>query len=115
MSAHKHTSSRGALVDRGANGGLAGADVRVIARTDRKVNMSGIDNHQMTNLSIVSTGGVVQANCGEVIIIMHQYTHVPQNGKTIHSAIQLESFGTNVDDQSLKLKQGTQTITTPDG
>ena len=45
---------------------------------------------------------------------MHQYVHVPQNGKTIYSAIQLESFGTNVDDQSLKLKQGTQTITMPD-
>ena len=45
---------------------------------------------------------------------MHQYAHVPQNGKTIHSAIQLESFGTNVDDQSLKLKQGTQMITMPD-
>ena len=57
VSAHIHMSSRGALVDRGANGGLAGADVHVIARTDRKVNVSGIDNHQMTNLSIVSARG----------------------------------------------------------
>ena len=46
---------------------------------------------------------------------MNQYAHVPQNGKTIHSAIQLESFGTKVDDRSLKLKQGTQTVSTLNG
>ena len=62
VSAHrKVNSNRGALVDRGANGGLAGSDVRIIARTDREVNVSGIDNHQMMNLNFVSAGGVVQS------------------------------------------------------
>ena len=46
---------------------------------------------------------------------MNQYVHVPQNGKTIHLVIQLESFGMKVDDRSLKLKQGTQTVSMLDG
>eukprot|EP00977_Amphora_coffeiformis_P024848 scaffold17338_cov107-Amphora_coffeaeformis.AAC.1 len=43
------TKSTTALVDRGANGGIAGQDVKVIATTDRRVDIQGIDNHQMTN------------------------------------------------------------------
>ena len=34
------------LVDRGANGGLAGSDMRVIHKTHRKVNVVGINDHQ---------------------------------------------------------------------
>ena len=114
VSAHrKVNSNRGALVDRGANGGFAGFNVRIIARTDREVNVSSIDNHQMTNLN--TAGGVIQSQKGDIIVIMNQYAHVPQNGKTIHLAIQLESFGTKVNDRSLKLKQGTQTVSTLDG
>ena len=37
----------GSLIDRGANGGLAGNNVRVISKTDREVDVSGIDGHQM--------------------------------------------------------------------
>ena len=37
----KHSaSSYGSLVERGANGGLAGADVHVLERTGRKVSHS---------------------------------------------------------------------------
>jgi hypothetical protein len=82
--------------------------------TDREVDVSGIDNHQMNNLGIVTAGGVVATQRGEVLLVMHQYAHVPQ-GRTIHSSIQLESFGNKVDDRSVKLKQGSQTITTLDG
>ena len=39
----KHSaSSNGCLVDRGANGGLAGADVHILERTGRKVSVTGI-------------------------------------------------------------------------
>ena len=51
----------GTLVDRGANGGIARSDVRVLSATDRTVDVSGIDNHQMTNLNIVTTGGVARS------------------------------------------------------
>ena len=38
------------LVDRGANGGLAGADMRILRKTDRKINIVGIDGHELTGL-----------------------------------------------------------------
>ena len=44
----KHSaSSYGSLVDRGANGGLAGADVHILERTGRKVSVTGIDDHEL--------------------------------------------------------------------
>ena len=102
------------LVDRGANGGLAGSNMRVIATTDRLVDISGINNHQMTGLKIVTAGGVVPTQRGNVIGIFHQYAHVPQ-GRSIHSSVQLESFGIKVDDRSKILKAGSQALTTPEG
>ena len=82
------TTSDHALVDRGANGGIAGENVRVISRTDRTVNVTGVDNHQITDLQIVTAGGIIPTQRGEVIAILHQYAHNPM-GKTIHSNIQL--------------------------
>ena len=44
----KHSAfSYGSLVDRGANGGLAGADVHVLERTGRKVSVTDIDDHEL--------------------------------------------------------------------
>ena len=77
------------------------------------MDVSGLDNHEMTNLHIVTAGGVVSTQRGEAILIMHQYAHIP-NGKTIHSCIQVEHFGNDVDDKSLKLSKGKQLITTLD-
>jgi hypothetical protein len=48
-SACNHTFS---LIDRGANGGVAGTDFRVIFKTGRMVDIRGIDNHQCTNIDI---------------------------------------------------------------
>ena len=71
------TNSRnGTLIDRGANGGLAGNNVRVLHQTGRKVDVQGIDNHQVTNIPIVTVAGVVNTQRGEVILIMHQYAPV---------------------------------------
>ena len=39
-------------MDRGANGGIAGIDVKVIATSDRSVDIQGIDNHQLTDVKI---------------------------------------------------------------
>ena len=44
-----HTNQQ--LVDHGANGGLAGSDMRVIHKTHHKINIQGIDNHEVTGLS----------------------------------------------------------------
>jgi hypothetical protein len=44
------------LIDRGANGGVAGSDVRVIFKTNRTVDIQGIDNHRCTNIAIGTVG-----------------------------------------------------------
>ena len=42
------------LIDRGANGGLAGADMRVLHTNHRKINIVGIDDHELTGLNVVT-------------------------------------------------------------
>ena len=54
------TKCKGALIDCRANGSLAGTDVRVISQVDdRKVNVEGIDNHQLTDIPLVTAAGVI--------------------------------------------------------
>jgi hypothetical protein len=51
VSSTRHLDMTGALVDWGANGGIAGSDCRVIKVNDqpqRFVNVEGIDGHVMT-------------------------------------------------------------------
>ena len=109
-----HMDKPGSLIDRGANGGVAGADVRVIASTHRVVNVQGISVHQVTDLKIVMAGGVVQTQRGPVIVILNQYAHIG-TGKTIHSSVQLEEFGLEVNEKSVRVPGGLQHIKTPDG
>ena len=72
----KHSaSSYGSLVDRGANGGLTGADVHVLERTGRKVSVTGIDDHQLPGLDIVTCVALIQTNHGKVNMLMHEYTY----------------------------------------
>ena len=107
-------SKKGALVDRGANGGVAENDVRVICKSDWAVNITGIDNHEMKNISIGMVGGVVKSQHGEVIAIMHQYA-IAGRGRTIHSSAQLEHYKNDVNDKSVKVKGGLQCSMTIDG
>ena len=60
-----------ALIDRGANGCIAGRDMRVIEKTDRTIDLSGLDDHTVRNLNIVSVGAVVRTQLGEIIIVLH--------------------------------------------
>ena len=109
--AHATTCS---LMDRGANGGLAGADVRVLDRSIRTVDVTGIDNHQVTDLPIVTCAGKVLSDQGPLILIMHQYAYYGQ-GKTIHSCCQLEQYKIDVCDKSRKIKGGKQRLITLEG
>ena len=111
----KHRADKpGALIDRGANRGVAGADMRVIRTTHRAVNVQGVSDHQVTDLKIVTAGGVVQTQHGPVIVIFHQYAHLG-TGKTIHSSFQLKEFGLEVDKAPIRLPRGLLRIKTPDG
>ena len=64
------------LVDRGANGGLAGSDMRVIHRTYRKINIQGIDNHEVTGLDVVTAATPLNTSQGKVIGIFNEYTYL---------------------------------------
>ena len=64
------------LVDRGANGGIAGDDVRVISTTGRFVNIQGIDNHTLANMPIVTIGAYVETQFGPVIAIFNQMAYM---------------------------------------
>ena len=110
---HKHSTTC-SLIDRGANGGLAGADVRILERSLRTVDVTGIDNHQVNDLSIVTCAGKVSSNQGPLILIMHQYAYFGQ-GKTIHSCCQLEHYQNNICDKSRKAKGGKQRMVTLEG
>ena len=106
-----HTNQQ--LVDRGANGGLAGSDMRAIHKTHRKINIQGIDNHEVTGLDVVTTATLLNTSQGKVIGIFNEYAYLGK-GACIHSSGQCEWFKTNVDEESVKVG-GTQLITTLDG
>ena len=106
-----HTNQQ--LVDRGANGGLAGSDMCVIHKTHRKINIQGIDNHEVTRLDVVTAATLLNTSQGKVIGIFNEYAYLGK-GSSIHSSGQLEWFKTNVDEKSVKVG-GTQLITTLDG
>ena len=102
------------LVVHGANGGIAGNDVKILSYTDRVINVNGINNHhQLTDIRIGSVAAWTLSQRGPVILIMHQYAVYQTNG-TIHSCVQLEHFKNIVDDHSIKAR-GLQRITTHDG
>jgi hypothetical protein len=113
ISAHNQSSPM-SLVDRGANGGVAGADVRVIFKTHRHVDIKGIDNHQVTDVPIGTVGGVISTQKGPVIAVMHQYALLGK-GSSIHAPCQMESYKNEVNDRSIHVPGGLQRIKTVDG
>jgi hypothetical protein len=116
VSTNNHSEATGALIDRGANGGIAGNDCQVIEVNDqphRYVNVEGIDGHVMERRRLVTAGVVTHSNRGPVILIMHQYAH-SRKGHSIHSSPQLEWNGVNVDDKSARVS-GKQRLVTFDG
>ena len=100
-------------MDRGANGGLTGSDVRILSKSSRKCTVTGIDQHQINGLDIVQCAVLVNTNHGYVNLIMNEYAYYGK-GHTIHSSGQIEWHKNVVDDKSIKVGV-TQCITTLDG
>ena len=103
----------GSLVDRGANGGLAGSDVRILSRSSRKCTVTGIDSHELQGLDVVQCAAIVETYHGIVNLIMNEYACYGK-GHTIHSSGQIEWFKNSVDDRSVQVG-GKQRICTTDG
>ena len=101
------------LVDRGANGGLAGADMRILQKPTGKINIVGNDDRELTGLDVVTAHALFDTHKGPVIGILHEYTHLGK-GRSIHAAGQMEWFTCKVDDRS-KVAGFAQRIETPDG
>ena len=78
-----HTNQQ--LVDRGANGGLAGSDIRVIHKTHQKINIQGFDNHEVTGLDVVTAATLLNTSQGKDIGIFNEYVYLGK-GSSIHSS-----------------------------
>ena len=101
------------LVDRGANGGLAGTDVRILSKSPGKCTVTGIDQHQINGLDRVQSAALVNTNDGYVSLIMNKYAYYGKS-HAIHSAGQIEWHKNWVDDKFVKVG-GKQCITTLNG
>jgi len=104
-----------ALIDRGANGCIAGQDMKVIERTIKTIDLSGIDDHTVRNLSIVTAGGVTKTPQGEVILILNQAADMTKDARTILSAGQLEYFGCKIQDKSPRVQKEEPVLVTSEG
>ena len=101
------------LVYRGANGGLAGSDVRILSRSSRKWTVTGIDSNELQGLDMVQYAALVGTNHGIVNLIMNEYA-CHGNGHTIDSTGQIEWLKNSPDDRSVQVG-GKQRICTIDG
>ena len=86
-------------MDRGANGSIIGSDMRLISTQDQYIDLSGIDDHTVRHLQMVTAGAVAETQKGSIIAIIHQGASMP-DGKTILSPGQLEKFGCKVFDRA---------------
>ena len=111
--AHAQHAEHGSFVDRGANGGLAGSDVRILSTSSRKCTITGIDSHEIPGLDLVQCAALVQTNHGIINLIMNEYAYYGK-GHSIHSSGQIEWYTNTVDDKSVQVG-GQQRIVTIDG
>jgi hypothetical protein len=96
LSNHASTPVLSSLADGGANGGMAGNDVRTLSESAfNKANVTGIGESLIQNLPLASVAGLVFTHCGSAIVILNQYANYGK-GHTIHSSSQLGAFGTLV-------------------
>ena len=95
-------AKHGSFIDKGANGGLAGSDVRILSRSSRKCTVTGIDSHELQGLDVVQCAALVETNHGIVNLIMNEYACYGK-GHTIHSSGQIEWFKNSVDDRTVQV------------
>ena len=106
-------AKHGSLVDIGANGGLAGSDVRILSRSSWKCTVTGIDSHELQGFDVVQYAALVETNHGIINLIINEYACYGK-GHTINSSGQIEWFKNLVDDRSVQFG-GKQRICTIDG
>ncbi len=110
------SSKKGSLVDRGANGGVAGDDCRImqVDAIPRRVNVSGLADSQLSGVPIGTVGAYMHTNKGPIIAIWHQVA-LYGKGNSIHASAQMEHYKIDVNERSMNTKGGLQRITTLEG
>ena len=93
-------AKHGSLVDRGANSGLTGLDVRILSRFSKKCTDTGIESHELQGLDVVQCTALVEASHGIVSHILNEYAYYGK-GHTNKSSGQIEWFKNLVDDRSV--------------
>lgn len=104
------------LVDGGANGGIAGQDMvlHLYHPDNVRVNIGGVDNHQVNNVCIGTYYCLIYTDLGPVIGVFHNYASIPSQSNSIHSKIQMQAYGQLVCDNARAIG-GKQRILTSDG
>ena len=87
LSNHALTLVLSLLIDGGANGGMAGNDVRVLSESSfNKANVNGVGDSQIQNLPLATVViGLISTHQGPAIVLFHQYANYGK-GHTIHSS-----------------------------
>ena len=94
-----------ALNDRGANGSIIAKGMAIGDRTDRYIDVTGIQNHTVGELNIVEGICVARSTIGDTVIHIPEGAHMP-DGKTILSSIQMEHNGCKVIDVAPEANKG---------
>ena len=81
---------------------------------DRHVNISGVGNHKITDRQLATFCVVIETDLGPVLGIFHNYAFNGEQVGTIHSQIQLISYGNFVCDKP-RTGGGRACVRTPDG
>ena len=98
-----------ALVDRGANGGICGSDMKVLEGSERFVDVVGLAGHKVSQLRIVTAQTLITTHKGDAIATFHQMALLGK-GKSILSCLQMEAYGADINDRSCLLPGGKQRI-----
>ena len=103
------------LVDCGDNAGVSGEDITVINITPyRHVNIQGINNHDITSVTVFTVGALAHLQYRPVIIIMNHYVyHI--KGNTIHYSFHIEWYKNDVHDKTTKVNVSEKRIITHEG
>ena len=65
-------------INRGANASLSRSDMCLLQEMSHKMNVVGINDHELTALPIFTASVILQTNLGPIVGISHEYSHLGQ-------------------------------------
>jgi hypothetical protein len=96
---HDITEMEYALVDKGANDGICGGDMKVLEGSERFVDVVGLAGHKVNKLRIFTAQALISTHRGVAIVTFHQMALLG-TGKSILSCLHMEAHGADINDRS---------------